>query len=138
MALTHILGEAGIRRDPQRHWWPRDVLQQFELSADQFDSHGHEQRFASMVRLLASRVELVFFEGSALANYLGFDGLRVLKSLFSVHWRLLNRIKENPLGLWHAANRLPRPEWLALRFQHWLGTEGSGNPLVVAMKPPHH
>ena len=137
MALTQMLGLAGSQCTSERCLLPADVLSQCHLDPNDLLADDHGKRFAAMVRGLAARVELEFFEGTSLAAHLSFDGQRVLKSLFSVHWHLLNHIKQDPLHLLHAANQLSRLERFSLRLNHVLGTEGSGNPLVAAMKSPH-
>ncbi len=137
LALTQILGRLGTPCDSQRCLLPAEVLSQCHLEPDDLLADDHGKRFAGMIRGLAARVELEFFEGTALSSYLSFDGQRVLRSLFAVHWHLLNRIKEDPLHLLQTPNRLNRLEWLSLRFHHVLGTEGKGNPWVAAMKDTH-
>ena len=54
-------------------------------------------------------MEWDFFEAAGLLPQLSYEGQRVLKSLFAVHWQLLNKIKESPLDL------LVRPAAIAPR-----------------------
>ncbi len=138
VALSHLLRQSGLPTEHARSYLPVDFLRKYQLKADELDPHNHDpefdQRFAMLIRALASRIELEFFEGASLFPYLNFDGQRILKSLFAVHWYLLNRIKEDPCHALNTPIGLSRRESIRLRIHHLLGTEGSGIPFVATMK----
>jgi hypothetical protein len=85
-----------------------------------------------LIRSIAAKIELDFFESAALLNHLVHDGQRVLKSILAIHWELLNRIKENPAMLLAQSIALNRREMGVLRLKQLLGTEGSNVPFVAA------
>ena len=136
--LTHILGCAGIDAKDDRVFLPREDAERAHCDLEQIKTDAHYKPFANLVRTLASRIEMEFFEASPLIDFLSFDGQRIMKSVFAVHWELLNKCKHDPYVLVDHVNQLSRTERLRLRWKHILGTEGKGVPILLASTPTDH
>jgi phytoene/squalene synthetase len=135
IGLTQVLvhSHAALRRG--RCLLPSDELKEQGISLDETQPQDQRQPFCRMVRSFAARIEQEFYESAALLHHVSFDGQRVLKSLFALHWELLNHLKQDPLSVLRGRTELSRREMAVLRLKHLLGTEGSGVPIVAAAGP---
>ena len=137
MMLTHILGRIGVDAKEDKVQVPLEDVQRCECELDQIKTDNHYKPFANLVRSLAARIEFEFFEANPLINFLSFDGQRIMRSAFAVHWDLLNKCKHDPFALIDHANELSRSERMRLRIKHMLGTEGKGIPILIAADDAH-
>lgn len=129
VCLTQILARCGHDLTEERYFLPQDLLSQYECDLEEPKAGTNRKPFSAVVRSLANQIELEFFEGSSLMDFLSIDGQRMVKSLFAAHWHLLNKIKQDPHVLLYDPVTLSKVELFKLRMKHILGTEG-GVPIL--------
>lgn len=77
-----------------------------------------------LVRLYASRIEKLFYEGGHLVDFLDFDGRRTVTSLLATHWAMLMKMRLRPECVLEKEGVLTKRELFKLKAKHVLGTEG--------------
>jgi phytoene/squalene synthetase len=138
VALTQVLASVGSDLQHGRCLLPQQWLTRHKLQPDDLQLERDRVVLCQLIRELACRIELDFYEGGPLLHHLSFDGKRVLKSLLAWHWELLNKLKHEPAAALAQRVELSRSEMARLRLKHLLGTEGAGVPIVAAPEESGH
>ncbi len=106
-----------------------------ELSPSALLSRPAEKPLAWFARLHAHRIENLLRESEPLLEQLGYDGVRVVKSLIAVCFRASNNLRRRPECLVDDSGILPETDWKKLRTRHFLGLEPE---LPFEVRPKHH
>ena len=91
-----------------------------------------------LIRLQVARIEQLFYEGGPLLNYLALDGRRILKTIVSVSWNMLMKIKQDPAKVLLASQELSPAERFRFRLKHLMGLEGGVVVLPADADHDHH
>ena len=123
--LTQILAESVTHLKHNKNFLALEDIEQFQVDLDRVQMRQFEPEFAQLVRLYCRRIEKLFREAGKLVNYLDYDGVRTIKSLLSVHWKLLQKMRSDPQSILADEPQLSFAERLSLRSRHLLGMEGN-------------
>lgn len=135
--LTQLIDEMGTGFHKVMHYAPRVDARKYGVNLEAINPKEPGKEFNRFIRRLVSRIEPLFEEGGKLIPYLSFDGKRVMRTLISIHWTLLMKMKVDPEGVLQNAHQLTKKDLLKFRFKHLMGWEGGVPYLEEASKGSH-
>ena len=97
-----------------------------------------DENWTNLVRLYGSRIEKLFYEGGELINHLDFDGVRTIKSILAIHWKMLMNMTVDPNRALSEEGVLSKSELFLLRSRHLMGMEGNIPFLPENSGQTHH
>ncbi|MGI9519026.1 MAG: phytoene/squalene synthase family protein, partial [Pirellulaceae bacterium] len=94
--LTHLLRDICDEIQKLEYFLPTEDLDEFGVDLSKHNPLRPDKALLRLIRLNVERIEKLFEEGGQLVRYLSRDGQRILKSLISMYWTLLMKIKLHP------------------------------------------
>jgi hypothetical protein len=82
-----------------------------------------EKPLAWFTRLHAHRIETLIKESAPLLNQPSYDGVRVVKTLCAICYRISNNLRINPTCILDSDGVLAESDWKKMRTRHFLGLE---------------
>jgi phytoene synthase len=134
--LTQILATCVDDMRRNKVFLAREDLKDCEVDVSRLKLAQPSKAFRHLVRLYAFRIEKLFNEASHLIQHLDYDGKRSLKSLLSVNWKLVTKMKIEPESILFEENVLTNRERLILHSKHVMGID-SNLPIVVEAEEHH-
>ena len=114
----------------------RDV-EEYSIDLDRIIPSNPDESVIRLIQMQVSRIESLFREGGQLVNKLPLDGQRVMRSVISVSWNQLMKIKQEPRHFLTQKPELSNWERLQFRAKHLLGLEGGAEVLPVKSDEHH-
>ena len=134
--LTQILANCVDDFKQNKVFFALEDIEDCEVDIPRLKLRRESKSFRFLVRLYASRIEKMFFECAGLASHLDFDGIRSLKSLLGIHWKMLTKMKIKPESILAEEDVLSGREQLSLKSRHLMGMKKSIP--IVREEPVHH
>ena len=135
IVLTHLLSDIADEIQKLQHFMPTEDLQKFEVDLDKHNPAKPSKAMLRLMRFQVERIEKLFEEGGHVVNYLNLDGQRIMKTVISVYWNLLMKIKMEPEMVLLEQAKLTRGENLRFKLKHLMGFEGG---VSVIPEDDHH
>jgi phytoene/squalene synthetase len=136
IVLTHLLANCVNNMKQNKNFLATEDLDDCEIVVHRIKLREGGKSWNHLVRLYCARIEKLFYEGGQLIHFLDFDGVRTVKSLLGLHWKILMKMKLDPDVALHEEGVLTKRDWFALRSRHIMGTEG--NIPVIPHDNGHH
>ena len=123
--LTQVI--ANIVRDVKLNkiFVAKTDIEETELSISRIKVRRSSPELKHLVRLYGSRIEKLMYEGGELVKYLDFDACRTFKSLLTIHWTMLMKMRLDPDVVLNPDGILTRGELFKLKARHLMGLEGN-------------
>ena len=134
--LTHLLSDIADEIQKLEYFMPTEDLKEFEVDLQKHNPAKPDKAMVRLMRFQVKRIEKLFEDGGHLINYLNLDGQRVMKTVISVYWNLLMKIKSEPETVLLEQAKLSRGENLRFKLKHLLGLEGGVS--VIPSDDHHH
>jgi phytoene/squalene synthetase len=134
--LTYLLNDIVDEIQKLEFFMPAADIETFGVD---LSKHNPDRPAPSMLRLVrqqVERIESLYHDGGQVVRYLSLDGQRVIKSLVSVSWYLLMKLKQQPERALQASLELSSGEMLGFRLKHVMGLEGG--VAVLPRGDEHH
>lgn len=133
--LTQILAECVRDLKQNKNFLALEDIEECEVDIDRIKMRQFEPAFEMLVLLYCDRIEKIFHQAGNLIGYLDYDGVRTIKSLLSVHWKMLNRMRLDPESILVDKPQLTFADRVGLRSRHLLGMEGN---IPIFPNQEHH
>ncbi len=134
--LTHLLADILDEIQKMEHYLPAEDLQSFNVDLDRHNPTNPQPELLRLIRLMVERIENLYERGGQVVNHLSLDGQRVMKTIITVGWNLLMKIKAEPENTLQAQINLSKNELMRLKLKHMMGLEGGVR--VIPGLDDHH
>lgn len=138
IVLTQLLCDITDEIQKLEYFMPVADLEQFQVDIARHNPAKPTAEMIRMIRFQVGRIEELFASGATVVNYLNLDGQRIMRTVVSVYWNLLMKIKLTPEKFLQGTGNLSRRERFAFKLKHVLGLEGGVAVLPNASDHDHH
>ena len=135
--LTQLLANLVPNLKLNKPFLAQDDMEDTEVVVHRLKMRQAGKELRYLVRLYASRIEKLFYDGGHVVDYLDFDGRRSVTSLLAVHWAMLLKMKREPESVLERDGVLSKRDLFKLKAKHVLGTEGK-IPIIPEHDDHHH
>ncbi len=135
--LTYLLGTICCDLRRLEFFMPARDIEEYSIDLDRIIPSNPDESVIRLIQMQVSRIESLFREGGKIVNHLALDGQRVMRSVISVSWNQLMKIKQEPRHFLTQKPELSNWERLQFRAKHLLGLEGGAEVLPVKSDEHH-
>jgi phytoene/squalene synthetase len=136
--LTHLLADITDEIQKLEYFLPAEDVDEFQVNLAKHNPAKPTREMSRLIRLQVSRIEKLFQGGGLVVNHLNLDGQRVMRTVVSVYWNLLMKIKLEPEKFLTGQGNLTRREQLWFKLKHLMGLEGGVSVLPDPSEHEHH
>lgn len=133
--LTQLLAGVVTNLKLNKPFLAEDDIEDTGVILHRLKMRQPSQELKYLVRLYASRIEKLFYEGGHVVDFLDYDGRRSVTSLLAVHWAMLMKMRVEPESVLAKEGVLSKREMFGLKAKHVLGTEGK---IPIIPEQDHH
>ncbi len=133
--LTHLLADISDEIQKLEYFLPAEIVDEFNVDLTKHNPAKPAKEILRLIRYLVGHIEKQFQAGGSIVKYLNLDGQRVMKTVISVYWNLLMKIKVEPEKVILGEGNLTRKEQFWFKLKHLMGLEGG---VVVLPDPSEH